>query len=113
MLESDGDGIADAPITEDTDIAARSHLVYGKAALGFEAIRQAIGNEAFFAGLAVYAHDYRFAVSTPDDLRHAFEGASGDDLDMLWSFWFEEEATTTADVDAILEGFAGRCLRSD
>jgi len=106
MLESDGDGIADAPLTDDTDIAARSNLVYGKAALGFEAIRQAIGNEAFFAGLAVYAHDYRFAVSTPDDLRRAFQQVSGTDLAPIWSFWFEEEATTTADVDAILDGFA-------
>lgn len=107
MLESEGDGIADAAIANETDIAARSHLVYGKAALGFEAIRQAIGNEAFFAGLAAYADDYRFAVSTPDDLRHAFENAGGVDLTSLWSFWFEDQVTTTADVDAVLDGFAG------
>lgn len=108
MLDAGGDGIADAPITDDTGIAARSHLVYGKAALGFETIRQEIGESAFFTGLAAYASDYRFAISTPDDLRRAFEEASGSDLGPLWSFWFEEEATTTADVDAILEGFAGR-----
>ncbi|MDQ3657234.1 MAG: hypothetical protein M3457_19445 [Chloroflexota bacterium] len=107
MLEANDDGVADAPITDDTDIAARFRLVYGKAALGFEAIRQAIGDPAFFAGLTAYANDYRFAVSTPDDLRRAFEGAGGENLDTLWSFWFEEEATTTADVDAVLDGFAG------
>ncbi|MEJ7900359.1 MAG: M1 family aminopeptidase [Thermomicrobiales bacterium] len=107
MLESGGDGIADATITDDTDMAARSRLVYGKAALGFEAIRQDIGNASFFAGLAAYADDYRFAISTPDDLRRAFEEASGTNLESLWSFWFEERATTTADVDAVLDGFAG------
>lgn len=106
MLASGQDGIADAPIADDTDIAARAHLVYGKAALGFEAIRQEIGDAAFFAGLAAYANDYRFAVSTPGDLRHAFEGASGVNLEPLWQFWFEERETTAADVDAVLDGFA-------
>jgi aminopeptidase N len=105
MLASGRDGIADAPLTDETDIATRGHLVYGKAALGFEAIRQAIGDEAFFAGLAIYARDYRFAISTPDDPRRAFEEASGADLGPLWSFWFEERATTVADVDAVLHGF--------
>lgn len=106
MLEAGRDGIADAPLTDDTDIAARGHLVYGKAALGFEAIRQAIGDEAFFAGLERYARDERFAISTPDDLRHAFEEASGADLGPPWSLWFEERATTVADIDAVLDSFA-------
>lgn len=106
MLEAGEDGIADAPITDGTDVAARADLVYGKAALGFEAIRQEIGDVAFMAGLAGYAADHRFGISTPDDLRHAFEEASGTNLAARWSFWFEEQVMTIADVDAVLDGFA-------
>ncbi len=100
------DGVADAPVRASTDIVSRARLVYGKAALGFESIRQEIGDQDFFAALATYAKDYRFAVSSPDDLRRAFEQASGTDLEPLWSFWFEERATTIADIDALLDGFA-------
>ena len=106
MLESGIDGVADAPVTDESDIVTRSQLIYGKGALGFEAIRQAIGNDAFFAGLAAYATEYRFQVSNPNDLLNAFEDAGSVDLDDLWSFWFDEERTTLADVDAILTGFA-------
>jgi len=106
MVETSGDGVVDAPIRATTDIVSRARLVYGKAALGFEAIRQEIGDAAFFAGLDAYAREYRFAVSAPEDLRRAFDAASGADIAPLWSFWFEERATTVADIDALLDGFA-------
>lgn len=106
LLATGIDGVADAPVRPSTDIVSRARLVYGKSALGFEAIRQEIGDADFFGGLAAYAADYRFGVSSPADLRRAFERASGEDLDPLWSFWFEERATTAADVDALLDGFA-------
>ena len=106
MLDGGTDGIADAPVTDETDIGQRSRLIYGKAALGFEAIRQQIGEEAFLAGLAAYARDFRFGNSEPVDLRRAFEAASGTDLGDLWSFWFLENTTTTADVEMVLNGFA-------
>ncbi len=105
MLARGVDGVADAPVRASTDIVSRARIVYGKSALGFEAIRQEIGDPVFFAALASYAVDYRFAVSSPDDLQRAFEEASGVDLEPLWSFWFEERVTTTADVDAVLDGF--------
>lgn len=116
MLESAEDGIADAPLGTDSDIGTRAQLVYGKGALGFEAIRQTIGDDAFVAGLGEYATEFRFRVSGPDDLRHAFETASGADLGALWSLWFEEERSTLADVVAILDSFsmeAGSADRED
>ncbi len=106
LLATGIDGVADAPVRPSTDIVSRARLVYGKSALGFEAIRQEIGDQFFFAGLATYAADYRFGVSSPADLRRAFERASGEDLEPLWSFWFEESVTTSADVEALLDGFA-------
>ena len=106
-LVRDGrDAIADEPVTNDSNIVLRSSAIYGKAALGFEAIRQEIGDPAFFAALSAYAADYRFAVSDPADLLHAFEAAAERELSSLWSFWFEESTTTIDDVDAVLNGFA-------
>ena len=52
-------------------------MVYGKAALGFGAIRAEIGDEAFFAALKDYSLAFRFEVATPADLRAAFERAPG------------------------------------
>jgi hypothetical protein len=106
MVEGGNDGVADAPITDETDIAARGRLIYGKAALGFEAIRQAIGDDAFLAGLAAYAAEFRFGISEPADLLAAFELAAGVDLDALWDTWFLDDRTTLADIDAVLDGFS-------
>lgn len=63
-------------------------IVYGKGALGFDALRQRIGDAAFFAGLQGYLQTMRFKVATPDDLRAAFERASGQDLAEFWQHWF-------------------------
>lgn len=62
---------------------------YSKAPLGFEAIHERIGDDAFFTALARYVADFRFEVATPTDLKAAFEEASGQDLDALWTHWFE------------------------
>jgi hypothetical protein len=106
MVEAGEDGVADAPIANDSDAGDRARLVYGKAALGFEAIRQAIGDDAFFAGLQAYATMFRFGISEPSDLRAAWEDASGMDLTAMWRDWFEDDVTTVADVHAVLDGFA-------
>ena len=64
---------------------------YSKAPLGFAAIHEAIGDEAFFAGLRAYAETYRFRVAEPEDLLTALEEASGQDLSGLWTRWFERK----------------------
>ena len=44
-LERSGDGIADLPVSAESEGAPRGALIYGKAALGFLAIRKEIGDE--------------------------------------------------------------------
>jgi aminopeptidase N len=39
-----------------------------------------------------YFYDNWFTVASPDDLQEAFEEASGQDLEEIWSHWFEEAA---------------------
>lgn len=69
-------------------------MVYGKRALGFDALQREIGDEAFGAGLRAYVAAHRFAIATPADLRGALEEAAGRDLSALWTAWFESTATT-------------------
>ncbi|HWK79490.1 MAG TPA: M1 family aminopeptidase, partial [Thermomicrobiales bacterium] len=111
-LVRDGrDVIADQPLTADTNTVLRALGVYGKAGLGFEAIRQAMGNAAWQSALGAFAELFRFRIFTPDDLRTAL-GASSPasvqaDVNALWTFWFEQDRTTLSDIDPIVQG-AGR-----
>jgi hypothetical protein len=105
LLNDGRDGIADAPLTNDTNGVIRSLLIYGKAAIGFIALWEEIGAAAFTTGLADYGTEFRFGISEPADLLAAFEGVSGESLDDLWSFWFNEQQTSRADVIAVLDEF--------
>ena len=91
-LFSGGDMVTDYP--SDAYAPSSEYVVaaYYKGAVAFNAIREAIGDDAFFAGLSQYVSDFRFHVATPDDLRAAFEAASGEDLGDFWTNWFDEEA---------------------
>jgi hypothetical protein len=101
-LARTGDGVVDLPITAARQGPSSGVLDYGKAALGFLAIREAIGDKAFFAALADYAARFSYRNATPDDLKGAFERAAGMDLSDLWRLWFNEAQTTRADVEQVL-----------
>lgn len=101
------DGIVDQPISDDRSGVVHSFLVYGKAGVGFEAIRQEIGDEAVFEALRELGAAYAGGYFTPDELLRLFEAASGRDLSDLWSFWFLEETTEVEDVDAVVAGSGG------
>lgn len=83
------DPVVDQPTDDFPNGNAYVLAAYSKAPLGFGAIRERIGDEAFFAALQGYIVDFRFDVATPADLQAAFEEASGEDLDALWTHWFE------------------------
>jgi hypothetical protein len=89
LFGGDGDQIVDQPTDSFPSQGDYGSTIYGKGALGFGAIREAIGDEAYFAALRDYLAEFRFKVATPDDLLAAFERASGQDLKELWRHWFE------------------------
>lgn len=99
LLEATGDQIADLPIADGQ--SGRSTIFYGKSSLGFFAIDEMIGDAAFAAALAGLRADFGFGIAEPADVLAAFEAASGDELDDLWTFWFEAAETTPADVEAL------------
>jgi len=64
-----------------------STVAYTKGALFFKALRDAIGDEAFFAALQAYYQDHKYQVASAADLLETFEAASGGELDPLYQEW--------------------------
>ena len=83
------DAVADQPADDFASQRAYGAIIYGKAALGFEALRDEIGADAFYAALQQYLDAYRFGVASPLDLKAIFEETSGQNLDEFWRHWFE------------------------
>ena len=102
LLSSSGDAVADVSIFDQPIDSPLSTLAYGKGALGFLAIRNAIGDDAFSRALLRYADAFRLGIAEPTDLLAAFESASGQDLQALWTRWFESAVTTWAEVEALV-----------
>jgi len=73
------------------DARVYSGVVYTKAGLFFEALRRAVGDQAFFAALRAYYKEYQFRVATRDGLLADFNNASGDQLDALYQEWLYSE----------------------
>lgn len=108
-LQAGEDGVVDRDVSAREQSVSRTALIYGKAPLGFVAICQRIGPDAYFAGLRAYGQRFWFGVSTPADLRQALEDAAhahGEDpalVGVLWDYWFEQADTTVAEVNAVLD----------
>jgi hypothetical protein len=102
-----GDAVVDVPVAAGDDPNIWSNATYGKGSLGFLAIRQEIGAAAFEAALHDLATRYAWGEMTPADLRATFETASGQDLDALWSHWFDEAAMTHEEIEEIAAAFVG------
>lgn len=106
-LRTSGDQVADVPWIEGGPSFA--DIVYGKAALGFLAIRLEIGEDAFIEAirrLASTDDGFAFAIADPEDFLTAFESAGGTDLSALWETWFLSAETTVADVEAVLGAYS-------
>jgi hypothetical protein len=62
-------------------------IVYGKAALFFDAVRQKVGDETLTAILREYVDCCRWQIATPYDFLRVAESVSGQDLDALYNHW--------------------------
>ncbi|HEX6007225.1 MAG TPA: M1 family aminopeptidase, partial [Burkholderiales bacterium] len=68
---------------------AEAVLGYGKAAMVFLMLRDEIGEAAFRDGVRRFWKTHRFRTASWDDLRHAFEKASGRGLGRFFEQWIE------------------------
>lgn len=91
-VEGGNDQVVDTPTDDFSSGGAYVFAAYTKAPVGFMAIHDEIGAEAFDEAVTTYFYDNWFTVASPDDLQSALEEASGQDLDEIWSHWFEEAA---------------------
>ena len=67
------------------------NIVYSKGPLFFHAVRERIGDAAFFAALLDYAESHRYGIAYADDLFDAFRRHSDTSIDDLIAFWIYGE----------------------
>ena len=67
-------------------------LVYNKGAMVLHMLRGLIGDDAFFAGLRRFYHQWRFQKAGTDALQLAFEIESGRSLTRFFERWIHESA---------------------
>jgi aminopeptidase N len=77
------------PVTafENAPGSAYSDIVYFKGALFFVALRDEIGDEAFFRALNSYYQTGMFSITSPEVLLRAFERSCGCDLSAFYADW--------------------------
>ncbi len=63
------------------------NIVYSKGPLFFHAVRERMGDEAFFAAILDYAQTHRYGIAYPDDLLAAFRRHTDAEIDDLYRFW--------------------------
>lgn len=66
-------------------------IVYYGGALFHQAVREEIGDEAFFASLQQYYQDFKYKIATTDELLAIFEELSAQELDELYEQWLFPE----------------------
>ncbi|RLT40157.1 MAG: M1 family peptidase [Chloroflexi bacterium] len=74
------------PVTS-FDASNYINIVYSKGPLFFHAVRERMGDEAFFAALLDYAQTHRYGIAYPDDLLAAFRRHTDAEIDDLYRFW--------------------------
>jgi aminopeptidase N len=70
---------------------AAAAVGYGKAAMLFVMLRDLLGEQHFRAGLQLFWQQQRFRIAAWDDLRQAFEQASGQSLTIFFRQWLERD----------------------
>ena len=67
-------------------------LVYNKGAMVLHMLRRLVGDDAFFAGLRRFYHEWRFRKAGTDGLQLAFEIEAGRSLSRFFDRWIHEAA---------------------
>lgn len=64
-----------------------SYIAYVKGMLLFDALRNYVGDKAFFEGVKNYFETYKFKVATPENMIACFEKETGKDLETFFESW--------------------------
>jgi hypothetical protein len=83
-------------------------VVYDKGAWVLHVLRGLMGDEAFFGGARAYLERHRYDKAGTEDLRAAFEAASGQDLKPYFDRWIYETGLPTLEWSARTARAEGR-----
>lgn len=77
-----GSSVLDFP-----DLDSYETVIYDKGSLFLDALRQEIGDKAFFSGLQQYYEWYKFGIGTGQGFLEAMQQTSGKDLRLIFDEW--------------------------
>jgi aminopeptidase N len=86
VVEEERDAVVAQPVAafSEEDYAP---IVYGKGPLFFHALRQEVGDEAYFAIMREYLRQHKYKIATPESFLTVAESISGRDLDVIYKEW--------------------------
>lgn len=67
-------------------------VTFLRSALALHAVRERLGDAAFFRALQMFFDRYAGTSATTEDVIKTFEEAAGEPLDALFRAWLEQEA---------------------
>jgi uncharacterized iron-regulated protein len=80
---------------------------YGKTALVFHMLKHRIGAEHFTSALNLFIKENQFRIASWGELKHAFETASGRNLDRFFTQWVERPGIPDIALDDVSVSFRG------
>jgi hypothetical protein len=86
LIETGGDLPVGLPVAS-YPRSLYSPVVYQKGPLYFDALREEVGDDAFFAILQAYYRDHRYGIATPESFLAVVEAVSGDRHAALFEEW--------------------------
>ncbi len=96
LFSESGDHVVNQPTSAFPSDRTYGRIVYGKGALGMQALREEMGLDGFVAALRSYVELHQFSVALPEDLLAEFEKVGGATVLTTWNHWFE---STNGDQD--------------
>ena len=88
-VKAGGDDIVTEGLDHFEELGGKHYslVVYVKGALFYQAVREIIGDNAFYSALQDYYQDKKYSIASPDDILDRFEQASGQQLDDIYEEW--------------------------
>lgn len=75
--------------------APNTQFAYQKGGWTLHMLRDRVGTDAFWRGIRAYYREHMNGLATTDDLRHAMEAASGQDLEPFFKQWLTRSGVPT------------------
>lgn len=93
--------------------AAAKFIGYGKSGMVFHMLRREVGDRNFFRAVRKFVDTNRFRAVSWDDIRRAFEAATGRQLTWFFRQWTQESALPEIDIGPARVRNAGRRFAVD